>query len=82
MHYEKSPELRKAEEADAKLAKSLSPEEKIEFPGPATVTPEISEEDIEVLENRLTEETKKLARVIELPKKKKPDESGPSKKAA
>jgi hypothetical protein len=82
MRFEKSEALKAAEKREQELAKSLSPKKKPEIPGPATVTPEMAAEDLEILENRLTEETKKLAEVIELAKKKKPEESDPDKKVA
>ena len=78
---EKSDVLRRAEREDAELSAKLSPGRESEpFPGPPTVSPEIAEENLEILESRLVEPAKELGQLIQLPEKRKPE--GPKKKKA
>lgn len=73
---EKSEALKKAEREDAKLAKSLSHEEKFEYPGPATISPE----DAEAYRDSLDEVEKDKNKIIKFPQK--PEQERPEKKKA
>jgi len=73
---EKSEVLKKAEEEDARLAKSLSPEENFDYPRPATVSPEEADE----FRDSFDEIEKVKDNIIEFPKKSGPEE--PEKKKA
>ncbi|OGI15420.1 MAG: hypothetical protein A2Z52_01680 [Candidatus Moranbacteria bacterium RBG_19FT_COMBO_42_6] len=78
---EKSDALKKAEREDAELSAKLSTKREAEpFPGPPTVSPEIAEENLEILESRPAEPTGELGRLIQFPEKRKPE--GPKKKKA